>query len=132
MVAPGPGNVYLLGAVCCIMDGFWDGMMGGYPYGMYPWMFPWVAISWVIQLIVGYFVYRDARDLRMNAALWLILVILPMIGWLFLVVYVIVRESELPSAARREQSAADILDERYAKGEISHEQYRQMKEELRK
>jgi uncharacterized membrane protein len=68
------------------MDGFWYHMMYEYPYG---WMFIGMGIVWIIQLIIGYFVYRDARNRQMNALLWLVLVILPMIGWLFLVIYMI-------------------------------------------
>ncbi len=110
------------------MDGFWYHMMYGYPYG---WMFIGMGIFWVVQLIIGYFVYRDARNRQMNAILWLILVILPMIGWLFLVIYVLIREAEHPEKPSG-TAALQILDERYARGEISEEEYRRMKEDLKK
>jgi len=86
-------------------------------------------VFWVIQVVLGYFVYRDAKEREMNPALWFILVIIPMLGWLFLVMYIIVRESGRGGDGR---SAAVILDERYAMGEISTEDYRRMKEELNK
>ncbi|MDD1676054.1 MAG: SHOCT domain-containing protein [Methanomicrobiales archaeon] len=111
------------------MDGFWYHMMYGYPYsGMLIWMF----VVWIVQLIVGYLVYQDARGRRMNAGLWFVLVILPMIGWLFLVIYVIIRETRGPEVPPTVKSALQILDERYAKGEISAEEYQRMKEDLRK
>jgi putative membrane protein len=115
----------------CIMDGFWYGMMNGYPYG-YPFagMFIWMCIVWVIQLIVGYFVYRDAKERGVNPVLWFVLVIIPMIGWLFLVIYVIIRESGRQGPEAGRNSARAILDERYARGEISTEDYQKMKDQL--
>jgi len=53
-----------------------------------------------------------------------------MLGWLFLVIYVIVRETGRQGDGGK--SASVILDERYAMGEISTEDYRRMKEELGK
>ncbi len=91
----------------------------------------WVLVLWIFQVIIGYFVYRDAKERKMNAILWLILVILPLIGYLFMVIYLVIRETEhpLPKAGG---DARKILDERYAKGEISNDEYEKMKEELEK
>lgn len=105
--------------------------MGYGYYYMYPWMLWTVFFIWIIQVIVGYFVYRDAKQQDMNPVLWFILVILPMIGWFFLIVYVIIRETR-PREPGDKESSEKILDERFAKGEITSEQYRQMKEELKK
>ncbi len=103
------------------------GMYGGYGYPMYGGF--WVVIAWIVQLVIGYFVYLDAKQRGMNPVLWFILVILPMIGWLFLVLYIIIRETGRP-AAGSEKSATAILDERFARGEITAEEYRKMKDEL--
>ena len=111
------------------MDGFWHGMMYGYPYG-YPGMLIWMCIIWVIQLIVGYLVYRDAKERGTNPVLWFVLVILPMIGWLVLIIYIIIRETGRPGPEAEKKSARMILDERYAKGEISAEEYQKMKDQL--
>ena len=53
-----------------------------------------------------------------------------MVGWLFLVIYVIIRETSQPAPAVVKSSARAILDERFAKGEITAEDYQKMKEEL--
>ena len=92
------------------MDGFWYGMMNGYPYG-YPFagMFIWMCLVWVIQLIVGYFVYRDAKERGVNPVLWFVLVIFPMIGWLFLVIYVIIQESTARDLANLAVNILGIL-----------------------
>ncbi len=112
------------------MDGFWYHLMGGYFYG---WMWIAMAIVWVIQLIIGFFVYRDAKKLhRLNPLLWFILVIIPMIGWIFLIIYLVIRETGSVTVPPSGKSALQILDERYAKGEISEEEYQRMKEHLQK
>ncbi|MDD1677201.1 MAG: SHOCT domain-containing protein [Methanomicrobiales archaeon] len=104
-------------------------MMYGYPFGG---MLTGMVIIWIIQLVVGYLVYRDAKGQQMNEVLWFILVILPMVGWLFLVIYVIIHETRHPEGTAGGKSALQILDERYAKGKISSEEYQRMKEDLKK
>ncbi len=89
-----------------------------------------MSIGWIIQLIVGYLVYRDALERRTSPVLWFILVIVPMIGWIFLILYLIIRESGQQPLSER--SASGILDMRFARGEITPDEYRQMKEELKK
>jgi putative membrane protein len=68
----------------------------------------------------------------MNGLLWGILILIPMIGILVLVAYVILRETGGQKMVDEGKSAMDILKERYAKGKITSEQFRTMSEELRK
>jgi putative membrane protein len=85
------------------MDGFWYHMMYEYPYGG---MLIGMFIIWIIQVLAAYLVYRDAVERKINAVLWFVLVVLPMIGWLFLMLYVIIRETPHPSEGK---SALQIL-----------------------
>lgn len=104
--------------------------------------FMMIAI-WAIFVIVGVLIYKDAERRHMNGALWLILVFIPWIGVISTVVYLIVRanypiqqspigyqptESYQPSP--KQQKALEMLDERYARGEISREEYYLMKKDI--
>jgi len=86
-------------------------------------------IFWfILFLFIGFLVYQDANKRGMNGLLWFILVLLPMIGWIFLIIYLIVRESK----GEKDSKALEILKERYARGEITDEEYQKMKKELEK
>lgn len=112
---------------------FMDGMMGGYGGYGYPFMGIWFMIAWLILfLVIAYVVYRDANAHGMNGLLWGILVFIPMVGILFLIIYLVLRESGGRVAAPQGKSPVEIVKERYAKGEIGEEQYRKMREELEK
>jgi len=104
----------------------WDHMMGW--WGI-PFMGYWGLLVWVVQIVIAVLVYKDAQKKKQNSLLWLILVILPWIGILFLIIYLIIRgeETEIKESIDKGQN---VLDERYAKGEITREEYLQMKKDL--
>ena len=112
-------------------------MMGDWgAWGHMPWFFPFFGfwgffLVWAIFLIIGYMVYQDAEKRGMNGALWFILVIIPWIGFISLLLYVIIRETSTTQRESKHKTPEEILDERYAKGEISREEYLKMKEDLR-
>lgn len=108
------------------MDG--DGMMDMGWWGSSSMWF-WMIGYWVIFVIIGILVYKDAENRGMNGLLWFILVILPWIGILFLIIYLIVREDKT-SQGTPQKSANAILDERYARGEITQEDYNRMKRDI--
>jgi putative membrane protein len=114
-----------------MMDGMWGGY-NGYGYG-FP-FFGWVMmLIWlVLFLVIGYLVYQDANKRGMNGLLWGILVIIPMVGLLFLIIYIIIRETGTQKPVVEGKTAMDILKERYAKGEITSEQFQKMSEDLKK
>jgi len=47
---------------------------------------------WIVQLPLAFLIYRDAKERRMLAPVWVILAILPMFGYLVDVLYLIIRE----------------------------------------
>jgi putative membrane protein len=100
-------------------------------YPMHPFLgFGFMIITWLVQLVIAYFVYKDAKEQKMSAPLWFILVILPMVGFLLAVLYGIIREVRMPLEPK--QTASDILKERFARGEITPEEYEKAQEVLMK
>ncbi|MFA6333025.1 MAG: SHOCT domain-containing protein [Methanoregula sp.] len=112
-----------------MMDGMWGGSYGyGFPFFGLGMMLVWL----VLFLIIAYLVYLDANKRGMNGLLWGILIIIPMIGILFLILYIVVREGNPQKSIAAGENAMDVLKIRYAKGEITDEQFRTMREELKK
>ncbi len=111
-----------------MMNGMWG---GGYGYG-FP-FFGWgMMLIWlVVFLAIAYLVYQDANSRGMNGLLWGILVLLPMVGILFLIFYIVVRETPAQKIAPGEKKPMDILKERYAKGEITGDEFRKISEDLK-
>jgi putative membrane protein len=104
--------------------------------------FPFMGIGsifvWLIFLVIAYIVYKDAEKRGLNGFLWGLPILIPWIGIIFLILYLILREdkrlltSKTPTEVKLEKTPGEILDERYAKGELSREQYLQMKEDIKK
>lgn len=90
--------------------------------------FWWIGV-WVIQFIIAFLVYKDAEKKNNNGVIWFVLVILPWVGIIFLIVYLILREDRTDSGEII-NDAQKILDNRYAKGEISREEYLQAKKDI--
>jgi len=107
----------------------WDHMMDW--WGI-PFMGFWMIGVWVVFILIAFLVYQDANKRGMNGLGWFILVVLPLIGIVFLIVYFVIREDVASRRPWSDKSAEQILDERYAKGEISSEEYLQKKKELKK
>ena len=110
------------------MMGHWGGGWFGFPFFGLGMMLLW----FLIFLIIGYIVHQDANKRGMNGLLWWILIIIPMIGILALFLYMILRETGREKTISKGTSALEILQERYAKGDITTEQFQIMKEELKK
>jgi putative membrane protein len=89
-----------------------------------------MIVLWVVQLVIAYFIYKDAKDQKMSAPLWFILVIIPFFGYLIAVLYVIIREVRKP--LEPETTPFDILKERYARGEITGEEFEKARDILMK
>lgn len=112
-----------------MMDYMWG---GNYGY-VFPFFGMAMMLFWLVVFIaIGYLVYKDANSRGMNGLLWFILVIIPMIGIVFLIIYVIIRESGAQKSGEGIRAPMDILKERYAKGEITSEQFQKISEDLKK
>jgi len=92
--------------------------------------FWWIGV-WVIQFILAFFAYKDAEKRKKNGLLWFILVILPWIGLLFLIGYLVML-GEKTETREAINNADKIIDERYAKGEITREEYLEIKNDMKK
>jgi putative membrane protein len=105
-------------------------------YHMMDW-FPfsglWMILLWLLSLAIAYLVYKDAEKRGMNGLLWGLPILIPWIGILFMVLYLIVRYGKYcsPDSERIRTVPQEILDERYAKGEIDRDAYLQMREDLK-
>lgn len=115
-------------------------------YNMMDFMFDWfpfmgfgTVLSWLVSLAIAYLVYKDAEKRDMNGFLWGLPILIPWVGILFLILYLILRDSGyrshvgagLKSSSTAKSTSQDILDERYARGEIDRETYMQMKQDMR-
>ena len=99
-----------------------------------PFMGIGMILIWLVSVAIAYLVYKDAEKRGMNGLLWGLPIVIPWIGVLFLILYLILRDSGRHSAGsmNAKTSPEEILDERYAKGEITRELYIQMKEDVKK
>jgi len=111
------------------------GHMMNWHYMMDWWGVPflgfWLIGTWIIQLIIAFFVYKDAKKKKNNGVIWFIILILPLIGFFFLIGYLVIRSEEADTKEAMSE-AQKILDERYAKGEMTRKEYFQAKEDLKK
>lgn len=100
----------------------------------FPFMGIGMILIWLVSVAIAYLVYKDAEKRGMNGLLWGLPIVIPWIGVLFLILYLILRDSghHVAGGLNAKTSPEEILDERYAKGEITRELYIQMKEDLKK
>ncbi len=102
----------------------------------FPFMGFGTILIWLVSVAIAYLVYKDAEKRGMNGLLWGLPILIPWIGLLFLILYLIMRDSGHHIAggasANARMSPEEILDERYAKGVITRELYLQMKEDIKK
>ena len=128
-------NVFFTGFMFILLDidGWhmmdWDGHMMDW-WGI-PFMGFWWILVWVVQFVIAFLVYRDAERRENNGLLWFVLVVIPWVGIVFLVIYLIIRE-EKNENKELVDDAQKILDERYATGEITRREYLQAKEDIEK
>ena len=106
--------------ICAMMD--WD--MWGMPHAGL-----WMLILWLVLAVIGVVVYFDAQKRGMNGVLWLVLMLIPMFAIAALIIYLVLREGG-GTVRSGGKSAGMLLDERYARGEISRDEYLRMKDDI--
>jgi hypothetical protein len=55
---------------------------------------------WIVQLLIAFLIYRDAKEQKMLAPVWTILAIIPMFGFVVDVLYLVLREFRSPKNER--------------------------------
>jgi putative membrane protein len=98
--------------------------------GFFKIIFLLAFLIWLVFLVLAYLVYKDADKRGLNGLLWGIPILIPWLGAVFLILYLILRDGG--QLAARITTTSNIIDERYAKGELTREQYLQMKEDTKK
>ena len=109
-----------------------------YYYGQ-PGLFPFMGffkiaillafLIWLVFLVLAFLVYKDADKRGLNGLLWGLPIVIPWLGAIFLILYLILRDGG--QLATRKTRTSDILDERYAKGELTRDQYLSMKDDTK-
>ena len=61
---------------------------------------------WIVQLLIAFLIYRDAKEQKMLAPVWTILAILPIFGFLTDLLYLVLREFR--SAMKAEKGPASL------------------------
>jgi len=56
---------------------------------------------WIVQLLVAFLIWRDAKEQKMLAPVWVILAILPFFGFIVDLLYLLVRELRPSPAAAK-------------------------------
>ncbi len=61
-----------------------------------------MILIWLVSVAIAYLVYKDAEKRGMNGLLWGLPIVIPWIGILFLILYLILRDSghSIASTAR--------------------------------
>ncbi len=58
-----------------------------------------MIVVWIVQLLIAFLIYRDAKEQKMLAPVWAILAILPMFGFFADVLYLVIREFRVQRTA---------------------------------
>ena len=67
--------------------------MQPYMYHAHPSFGPILMFAvWIVQLLIAFLIFRDAKEQKMLAPVWVILAILPMFGFFADLLYLIIRE----------------------------------------
>jgi putative membrane protein len=103
---------------------------GPFPFmGLFKIVILLAFLIWLVFLALAILVYKDADKRGLNGLLWGLPILIPWLGAIFLILYLILRDGG--QLATRTTKTSDVLDERYAKGELTREQYLLMKDDTK-
>jgi len=87
------------------------GQWRGDEWGMGPWMMGWGIVGWIVPIMMAIF--------------WaaIIIAVIVLIRWA-------VKSGTIGKGIPKEESALEILQKRYARGEISREEFESMKKDI--
>jgi putative membrane protein len=87
------------------------GQWRGDEWGMGPWMMGWGIVGWIVPIMMAIF--------------WAVIIIavIVLIRWA-------VKSGTIGHGIPKDESALDILQKRYARGEISREEFERMKKDI--
>jgi len=109
---------------------YYYGQAGLFPFmGFFKIAILLAFLIWLVFLVLAFLVYKDADKRGLNGLLWGLPMLIPWLGAIFLILYLILRDGG--QLAARKTRSSDILDERYAKGELTRDQYLSMKDDTR-
>jgi putative membrane protein len=86
----------------------------------------WLLLLWIVFIIIAVLIYNDVQERKMNGLLWFVLVVLPYIGIMFLITYLVIRK-EKQNFQSSQKDILDVFYERYTRGKISSGAYQKMK-----
>ena len=71
--------------------------MQRFMYQAHPTAGPVIMLAiWIVQILIAVLIWRDAKEQKMLAPVWVILAILPMFGFFADLVYLVIREVRAP------------------------------------
>ena len=109
---------------------YYYGQPGLFPFmGFFKIAILFAFLIWLVFLVLAFLVYKDADKRGLNGLLWGLPILIPWLGAIFLILYLILRDGG--QLAARKTRTSDILDERYAKGELTRDQYLSMKDDTK-
>ena len=109
---------------------YYYAQVGPFPFmGLFKIVILLAFLIWLVFLALAILVYKDADKRGLNGLLWGLPILIPWLGAIFLILYLILRDGG--QLATRTTKTSDVLDERYAKGELTREQYLLMKDDTK-
>ena len=80
---------------------------------------------WIIQVFIAAVIYFDAKKKGLDAGFWSVITLIPLVGFISVVAYIITTHME-------EDRPFDLLQQRLFRGEITDDEYRTLYEDIKR